>query len=625
MIPFARVVCIDFEYRSDPGERPHVWCLVASDPARGTLGRWWRDELLAMAQPPFDIGRDTVVCSYAISAEMSCFLQLGWQPPEYLLDLYAEYRWATNGRKLMFSGLQKKELEKHKNGMLAAAFILGVPTMSTTRKEAMRQLAITRWSFTSDEQHEMCNYCEDDVKITEQILSRLAPFIDWPRALLRARYGLAVARMEHVGVPIDTALWQHVIGHWPRLVHHLIVHTDRAYGVFRDDSFSDQLLLEYLTRRGIPWSLTPTGRPMRDKDTLKEMANIHPELNDLKELLGTLGKGRLLDLAIGQDGYNRTGLVPFATVTARNAPSPAKFIFGPAVWLRGFIQAKPGDALIYVDWAAQEIAIVAALSGDENLMTDYRSGDPYIAFAIRSDLAPEGATKKSHPEIRELCKGLFLSLNYGRTAFGLARALNISLMDAETLIRRHERAYPQLYRWLQGVVDTASLTRWQHSAMGWHRYISEGFNTRSARNWPVQCLGAELMQATACALTEAGFRVAAPVHDAFVMLLKRQLVVEQLPKLIDCMEMISEVLTGGLRIRADAEVYLSPRRYMDRRGRGMWRKVMSLCRPQPTLRLLGGGYISYKKEEKDTLRDTLTLGYHNQGILQQTAGVGVVP
>jgi DNA polymerase I len=173
------VTCIDFEYRSDPGERPHVWCLCAKDLHTGRTSRWWRDELLTMTRPPFEIGIDAVVCSYAISAELSCFLQLGWQIPEYLLDLYAEFRWATNGQQLEFGGADKAALEKHKSSMLAAAYTFGVPAMNSVRKEEMRQLAIARWEFTLEEQAEMMAYCTDDVEITEGILRQFEPLLDW--------------------------------------------------------------------------------------------------------------------------------------------------------------------------------------------------------------------------------------------------------------------------------------------------------------------------------------------------------------------------------------------------------------------------------------------------------------
>lgn len=609
MTPFRNVTCIDFEYRADPGERPHVWCLTAKELHTKRVGRWWRDDLLRMSRAPFDVGVDSVVCSYAISAELSCFLQLGWQIPEYLLDLYAEFRWLTNGRPMVFGGSDKAKLEKHKYSMLAAAFILGVPAMNTTRKEAMRDLAITRWEFTPEEQAEMLRYNGDDVEITEGILRRVAPLLDWPRALLRGRYGMAVAMMEHVGVPIDTPRWNHVRDRLPLLQRQLITHTDAAYGVFHDGHFSDRLFLDYAARRHIKWPLTPTGKPMRDKDTLKDMARIHPELNDLKELLGTLGKGRLMDLAIGKDGYNRAGLIPFRAVSGRNQPSSAAFVFGPAVWLRGFIQAKPGDALAYLDFAAEEIAIAAAFSQDGALIADYMSGDPYIAFAVRAGLAPVGANKRSHPRIRDLCKVLFLARNYGQGATGLAATLGISLPDAETLLQRHERAYPQLYRWLQGVVDTASLTRWQHSPFGWRRYVGSGFNPRSVRNWPCQTAGAELLWLSTSALTTAGVRIAAPAHDAVLILAPSHQIVEKVSEAKTIMATMSAVVTGGLSIRVSDDIFQSPRRYMDDRGRTMWRRIMRLCRYNP--RLVPPTYpprtpSPHKKEREGREKESLT-------------------
>ena len=55
------------------------------------------------------------------------------------------------------------------------------------------------------------------------------------------------------------------------------------------------------------------------------------------------------DLAVGAEGRNRTLLSPFGARTGRNTPSNTKFIFGPAVWLRGLIRPDPGKALAYID------------------------------------------------------------------------------------------------------------------------------------------------------------------------------------------------------------------------------------------------------------------------------------
>ena len=82
----------------------------------------------------------------------------------------------------------------------------------------------------------------------------------------------------------------------------------------------------------------------------------------LHELRATLANLRLTGLQVGADGRNRCLLSPFRAVTGRNQPSNAKFIFGPARWMRGLIQPPDGWGLAYVDFASQEIAAAAALS-----------------------------------------------------------------------------------------------------------------------------------------------------------------------------------------------------------------------------------------------------------------------
>ncbi len=80
----------------------------------------------------------------------------------------------------------------------------------------------------------------------------------------------------------------------------------------------------------------------------------------LRELRAALAQLRLSDLQVGPDGRNRALLSPFRARSGRNQPCNAKFIFGPAVWLRSLIQPAPGMALAYIDWQAQEHGIAAA-------------------------------------------------------------------------------------------------------------------------------------------------------------------------------------------------------------------------------------------------------------------------
>jgi len=67
----------------------------------------------------------------------------------------------------------------------------------------------------------------------------------------------------------------------------------------------------------------------------------------------------------------------------------------------------------------------------------YAIGDPDSAFAIQAGLAPKGATKVTHKEIRNKCKSVVLGTNYGMTAHGVAQAASIHTLEANALLQKH--------------------------------------------------------------------------------------------------------------------------------------------------------------------------------------------
>jgi DNA polymerase I len=92
---FKEVWLCDFEFAASPGERPKVICLVAKEYHSGRLLRLWADAL--GSTPPFDVGPDSLFVAYFASAELGCFLTLGWPIPVRILDLFTEFRNLTNG------------------------------------------------------------------------------------------------------------------------------------------------------------------------------------------------------------------------------------------------------------------------------------------------------------------------------------------------------------------------------------------------------------------------------------------------------------------------------------------------------------------------------------------------
>ena len=171
-----------------------------------------------------------------------------------------------------------------------------------------------------------------------------------------------------------------------------------------------------------------------------------------------------------------------------------------------------------------------------------------MAFARRADPAL-AATKQTHPELRQICKVLFLSLNYGRTVQGLASALGKSALEASVLMGRHMRAYPELYVWLDGVAHRTASADWMASCLGWRRYVGAGSDDcspRSARNWPCQTAGAEALWLMACRVTEAGYRVCGLVRDvARHRALEQE--VEACREVSAMMADMTSIVTSGIR------------------------------------------------------------------------------
>jgi DNA polymerase-1 len=86
---------IDFEFHAKGGREgnaPEPVCLVAREWPSGLTRRVWGDDLRGLTCAPFPTGKGALCVAYFASAEMDCFLVLGWPLPTHLLDLFTEFR-----------------------------------------------------------------------------------------------------------------------------------------------------------------------------------------------------------------------------------------------------------------------------------------------------------------------------------------------------------------------------------------------------------------------------------------------------------------------------------------------------------------------------------------------------
>ena len=288
---------------------------------------------------------------------------------------------------------------------------------------------------------------------------------------------------------------------------------------------------------------------------------------------------------VGADGRNRASLYPFWATTGRNIPSNSQFIFGMAAWFRSLIKPPVGHGIAYIDWKSQEVGIGAALSGDQKMMRDYLTGDPYLAFGVQAKLVPTTATKDSHEEIRERLKSCILGTNYGLGAPGLSIRIGQQPAYAKELQRLHRQAYPVFWAWSDANIDEAMLTGSISTVFGWRQQVvdrpdkkpnkrqpwkDQGANPRALMNFPMQANGAEMLRIACCLGTERGVEIVAPVHDAVMICAPLDQLEEHIAIMRDTMREASAAVLNGFELLTDVVIVRYPDRYMDKRGTEMW-------------------------------------------------------
>jgi hypothetical protein len=579
-LPFREVWCCDFEFSAPDGERPAVRCMVARELHTGRTIRLWLNGESVPPWPPFAVGTHALFAAFFASAEMSCFLALGWPMPARLLDLYAEFKRHICGR----------DGEPGKPSLVYALDWFGLDSIDSNEKEEMRQLAIRGGTYTDAERRALLDYCEADVNALVRLLPRLLPDIDLPRAVLRGRFMQTVATMEHNGIPVDAPTLALLNEHWQSLQSEMVQRIDADFGVYDGIHFREERFARWLRRNGIPWPRRKTGELEINDEVFRDMAESYPVLQPLRQLRQALDVLYLADLPVGADGRNRCLMSPFGTITGRCAPSTSKFIFARPAWMRSLIRPEEGRALAYIDWSSQEYGIGAVLSGDRAMIADYEAGDPYLGFAKRIGMVPADATKDTHRAERDIIKSVILGTQYGMGEKSLAVRINKPIVYARDLLNAHRATYRRFWEWSDAAVNVALFHGRLWTRFGWQTWTryrkptdsdSGDPNVRSLSNFPCQGNAADMLRLAAGFICDVGVMLDATIHDAVLI----EADADEVDTAVDLarrqMDRASELVLYGFRLRTDCEVIRWPDRYRDGRGAAFFDELMERLAERP--------------------------------------------
>ena len=137
---------------------------------------------------------------------------------------------------------------------------------------------------------------------------------------------------------------------------------------------------------------------------------------------------------------------------------------------RAFV-APSGRLLLGADYSQQELRILAHVSGDEGLRTDFAAhSDIHLAAAAR---VLGLAADQVGPKERSVAKMINYGIAYGLSDFGLADRLRIPREEARGYIEDYYKAYPGIRRYTTEMKILARDQGFVTTLLGRRRYLPE--------------------------------------------------------------------------------------------------------------------------------------------------------
>ncbi len=567
-----RRIAVDFEFKIDEAgsNPPRIRCMVAVDQRSGETWSMWEDELYATSECPFPAGPDVQIICFQAKAEGRCFATLKWWPAARCIDLFVERLRLLNPAPWP--------------SLLDTLEAYGLPCMPSAHKELMRQLIMHSDIFTTEQRAAILKYCREDVLSTLRLMEAMdaAGHIRWDQAEWRGTCNFCYGYIEDAGVPIDTATYRQFTTHRTDIMLGMIASAQAEHGfdvydgaTFKHDKFA--VFLE--AHRIYDWPRTPFGSLAVKDEIMGRLVKRYPIVTPIHELRLQLDQLRLMALAIGDDGRNRFDFKTFGTLTMRCTPGTAENIMAGPRWMRGQVWADPRGPYVVavVDYVAQEFGYGARQSSDLTMQGAYREKDVHMGTAIATKIAPPGSSKSTHPKQRKIGKEINFCLMYGGGVRGLARKLRCSPYEAAEHLANAREAFAVFDPWAAYQVAEAQCRGWMESPRGWLVDVAKVLNPRTLRNWHMQTGGSEMLQAVIVILMITyGVRIVCTMHDAIMVELPLATWRADLDLIRTVMEDVSEIVTGGLRIRTDEHVLMPGDRLIspDDDEWGQWRRVV---------------------------------------------------
>lgn len=363
-------------------------------------------------------------------------------------------------------------------------------------------------------------YAVEDADITLQLKEIFAPMLDetdTKRLFEEIEIPLmpVLAAMEQEGINLDTAYLKELAAELSsdikRLEQKIYETAGEPFNLASPKQLGE-VLFDRLKIGGNKQKKTKTGQYATGEEVLSYLANENPivqeilEWRQLVKLQNTYVEALPLQVE-PKTGRVHTDYMQTVAATGRLSSNNPNLQNIPIRTERGrqirkaFIARNDEYTIVSADYSQIELRIIAALSGDPEMVRSFQNGeDIHASTAAKVFNVPLAEVTR---EQRSHAKTVNFGIVYGVSAFGLSNQTSLSRSESKDLIDAYYQTYPRLKQYISEQVEIARDQGYVQTISGRRRYLKDinsqnmvvrGGAERNAVNAPIQGSAADIIK-----------------------------------------------------------------------------------------------------------------------------------
>ncbi len=367
---------------------------------------------------------------------------------------------------------------------------------------------------------EIKEYAAEDADVTFQLKQHFAPILEKTGTQklfneIEVPLLSVLADMETEGIRLDIGFLQELSGQFDKEVQAIESKIYEACGEKFNLGSPKQLgdiLFDKLKIGGAKQKKTKTGQYATGEEILSYLAKDNPVVADILDWRQLVKlQSTYVNALPGQVNPKtsrvHTDYMQTVAATGRLSSNNPNLQNIPIRTERGrlirkaFVARDENYTLLSADYSQIELRIIAALSGEQNMIRSFREKeDIHRSTAARVFNVPlEEVTRDQRSNAKTVNFGII----YGVSAFGLSNQTDLSRSEAAELITAYYNTYPQLKAYMSDQVHFARENGYVQTILGRRRYLKDinsanavvrGAAERNAVNAPIQGSAADIIK-----------------------------------------------------------------------------------------------------------------------------------